>query len=1737
MIVKSGIITSDEQWNGDIRVRGDVVIPENVSLTIEAGSTITFEPVCEWESNVKNEIFNSPEMSNLFHGKRDNKRCYIIVHGMLRASGVKEKMVLIGNEEWGGGVLIVAGGECRFEFCSIQHAFCAIGLYKSRRAEIISSEISGNRLGIWGIADTATLVASSNVLNNTSGISLFGSHDPKLIDSSVVNNEHAGMRFWFTCPVIEGNRVSGHDIGINQCNCPRSYIGKNTISGNKTGIYSNDIEHLEIVSNIFGDNGTALVNHEKIGKIYVSQNEFSNNEYAIDCHYVSEAEVTDNVIHQSRIGLKFKENIEGYVARNTVSVIAQTAVDCRGAAAIELHANCFFDVVKGVECDDAAHVKISDTVIVGKVVCLECRGFSNVSITNCALSNKHDVCVLFSMGSYGILTHNVFKGQSALHIQDMAEVIVSDNAIHTSYLGMRISGHARGKIENNAISGEQGKEPTGIEISGSVELDLLGNKIQNVHSGICCKETSHVKIVGTVIDSRVKGIDAIDASVVHITACEVASLKDYAIHYTDTSSGSISRNTIAGYSGIGVDGQCTVSIDHNTIVVQSVGIGYSGRSGGKVEGNTLSGRDGSMPAGIEVRGAAVVDITGNTVQNMRNGIWCCDTSQVDINGAAITTSEIGIESVGDSAVAINGCTVMSLKNYSIRYADTSHGNVVHNKIAGYNGIEADGKSSVTIQDNKIVTEYIGINCIAYVKASIENNRIEGETDKGTVGIRIAGAGEAKLQNNTIQNVRIAISSLEAGEAKIIGNKLKAWNAVVSCGERSSGSITGNMIEGVLSSTTTGIDISGWSSIAVCDNEIFGVHQGVCCSDECEVQIDKTKVESRSYGIRGGGNSAVQIRNSTVTSAHEACMLYELNSGGTVQGNAIRGINGIVIVGSSRLKVVDNIIKADRVGIICGDQSKCETDGNRIEGQLSGESTGLEISGSSQLSDNGSEITGVCCGIRCADDSCVSISRAKIYSSGSGIEAVGKSQAMSCGSLLKIELLGIAYWQSSKGKSEKNIIEGPEKGDATGVDISDHASAEIIENRISQVMCGIRCDDNARSRISGTHILSRKNGIETGGCSSATIAGNEIKAIRASVACRDNSSGSVERNSMESGGNVSSCGIDMADASQFIVKDNIIKNVTYGVLCDSKMELNIAGNKIIARRGVFIREANILDNKDVFPDISNILSRDAFRAPGGGFKGRLLAIVLKTWHYPLFNYIYSMQYRFSIKAIIAVLGMVPNLKSLYLRRGLSSKDWIPGISDIDLIAVIEQDAVENENITIKKIGDTYCFLKKIFPYLGEIQIATPLEVQNYLAYGDIRAFEASASWRLLSGVPVENRGYVIDSEKFKSDCMAEMMNAYRMLSEAFFSQSPRSHIKQQFVKQFIDVLKSDLYMREGGMRVFNSRLAILDACLERSNQQICRHLLYKIRDVRAGNADMPESLFTEAYVYILNVLEQGAKGAVATMRSDKVGTEYCFDNSTTPLGCLHRIEDERISRWRSFCEEVFADSGGYVKGLILDDPGLCYIVIKDDVIDKEDFVKKMCLVQDLLRNTNLTRRTHGLVVTESMFQSLLLSLHFESPFNYFKLCNGVCAISEANGEERLSCNVRREKFFMPSDHLLQLLVQETVVTISISLRMFERMVTINNVHKLIYLYNRVLAAQLAMEKKVIVSQNLTNICAVYQKYYPEHVEYIEAFKSDYFSQPAYEVNMLPAQEIFYRIYPFLHNILARLSRGIHAKMRL
>jgi hypothetical protein len=269
LIAKSGRISGDETWIGDVLITGDITIGAGATLTIAPGSRVSFAADSDDQS--------SGEAVGL---------CEITVFGTLNAAGTAQEPITFtsssqtpapGDWHW-----ILVGGECTMEACRISYGVHGI------RADQASPRIRNCRVadclynGIWAsgysdpqIRNTAVydcgangirIVTSTGLVQGDSiyncgenGVLLEFSSSPELRDLYVAENTGAGIYLYAHCSpgITDCHIEANEDDGIfGQWDCSAS-VDSCYISGNGgSGVYFTDqckgsVRSTEISANAF----------------------------------------------------------------------------------------------------------------------------------------------------------------------------------------------------------------------------------------------------------------------------------------------------------------------------------------------------------------------------------------------------------------------------------------------------------------------------------------------------------------------------------------------------------------------------------------------------------------------------------------------------------------------------------------------------------------------------------------------------------------------------------------------------------------------------------------------------------------------------------------------------------------------------------------------------------------------------------------------------------------------------------------------------------------------------------------------------------------------------------------------------------------------------------------------------------------------------------------------------------------------------------------------------------------------------------------------------------------------------------------------------------------------------------------------------------------------------------------------------------------------------------------------
>ncbi len=199
--VITGELHGTVHWQGDVQLRGDVVLAEDATLTIAPGSRVLFQTPQSGEDILTEHPY--------FIGSE------LIVRGRLIAKGTPAAPIVFSAADpaaepgsW-GGINIEDSIQAIFNHCSFSQADSAIHARRS-----------------W------VSIANSRFRNNLVGIRF---HDTDiLIEKNLLENNGAAIRFHFGSPTIRLNRIQNNEKGLFITAAPWGYrIRNNSFINNR----------------------------------------------------------------------------------------------------------------------------------------------------------------------------------------------------------------------------------------------------------------------------------------------------------------------------------------------------------------------------------------------------------------------------------------------------------------------------------------------------------------------------------------------------------------------------------------------------------------------------------------------------------------------------------------------------------------------------------------------------------------------------------------------------------------------------------------------------------------------------------------------------------------------------------------------------------------------------------------------------------------------------------------------------------------------------------------------------------------------------------------------------------------------------------------------------------------------------------------------------------------------------------------------------------------------------------------------------------------------------------------------------------------------------------------------------------------------------------------------------------------------------------------------------------------
>ncbi|MDD5628620.1 MAG: hypothetical protein PHU21_06120 [Elusimicrobia bacterium] len=489
--------------------------------------------------------------------------------------------------------------------------------------------------------------------------------------------------------------------------------------------------------------------------------------------------------------------------------------------------------------------------------------------------------------------------------------------------------------------------------------------------------------------------------------------------------------------------------------------------------------------------------------------------------------------------------------------------------------------------------------------------------------------------------------------------------------------------------------------------------------------------------------------------------------------------------------------------------------------------------------------------------------------------------------------------------------------------------------------------------------------------------------------------------------------------------------------------------------------------------------------------RRMVIATKDW--PLLGAGYRAVYGLAARLAGLLLGGVA--MALYLRRGLSRQGLNAGVSDVDLLALLDIPA-GRETALLRGLWRRYRLAKRLLPMLGELQLATKEELAAYLAWGGIRRLEAP-HWRALrGGAAPEPAPAGADASRLH---LHEALCAYIFLCQTYFESAReprRPDLGFRLAKGFLDVLRHAAAAQDR-----------LPAAMER------REALAGVVGGPRRGLEAPQDLGRPEGLELL---------ALALARLDGLCRGLSLAGAALPEGPAHAPPaNAACDEWPDRLSALGPDAGVFMDTLFH-----WFVVLPGP----ENFGKAAAQMDDW-HSRDVRFQSAGWLLTRPVLQGLLLVPHLDTPFLAWALGGPdrgdglwVRALSRHPlwaGHYRLRWNLGTG-LRQPEPERLRLSCRQAAAELALSLRMFGLGSWAGaNSYRLFFLYSRLLSLRLFLERGVVMDPHDHDaLLEAYPGHFPQARPWLERVAAEDFNRPAAELDALDPAELFYRHLPFL-----------------
>lgn len=334
---KSGAISANTTWSGNVFVHGDLVVEDGVTLTIAAGTDVWIWPK---DPDSSDDVWPSYPLH--FDTTRVEFRVYgnLVVNG---TSGEDEEVRFLGwtmdgavSEEpdlWWG--IHVHDGSATFNYCEIRNA--VNGIQANVDITVKNSTIADcDNLGLSSASADSIYVENTTISNiGWSGINLLGGTRLRFKNSTVEDVAdygalvYSGAKLYADGSTFDSAGMYGVYVNPGDSTTAEADLDDCMFTNNDVGLFVDGVPDVVVANSVFDENDTNGIYCVDGADIDIADNTITDSATGVECVDYSHATITGNLIRDHAVGLYCDENSDPLVEGNDIifNTVCVTAVN------------------------------------------------------------------------------------------------------------------------------------------------------------------------------------------------------------------------------------------------------------------------------------------------------------------------------------------------------------------------------------------------------------------------------------------------------------------------------------------------------------------------------------------------------------------------------------------------------------------------------------------------------------------------------------------------------------------------------------------------------------------------------------------------------------------------------------------------------------------------------------------------------------------------------------------------------------------------------------------------------------------------------------------------------------------------------------------------------------------------------------------------------------------------------------------------------------------------------------------------------------------------------------------------------------------------------------------------------------------------------------------------------------------------------------------------------------------